>query len=435
MMAENNWRQQFGDRIVSAAEAVRAVKSGDRVVFHVTASEPRILVQALVDRAPELENVEIVHMYALGEERPYARPEYSKSFRFNGLFLSPPVRRAVNEGRGDYTPCLYSEIPRLFRDDILHINVFLMQVTPPDEEGYCSFGLSADWPRAAVDNADIVIAQINRNVPYTYGEKVHLNEITHIVEEDSPVFQLTPPKVGEVERKIARNVAGLIEDGSTLQMGIGGIPDTVLSFLTEKKDLGIHSEMFSDGVVALAEAGVITNRKKTLNPGKFIATFLMGTQKLYDFVNKNPDVIMRPVDYVNDPAIIGQHDKMVSINSALQVDLTGQVNAESFGSAMYSGIGGQVDFVYGASRSRGGKSIFAFSATAARGASSRIVSQLPAGTGVTTSRGLVQYVVTEYGVVDLRGKSLRQRALALIEIAHPEFRDALLREAEELKLV
>ena len=431
----SDWREKYRSKFTSAEEALKVVKSGDRVVFHVTASEPRILVQALVDRAPELENVEIVHMYALGEERPYVQPEYSKSFRFNGLFLSPPVRRGIAEGRSDYTPCLYSEIPRLWRDNILHINVFLMQVTPPDENGYCSFGLSADWPRAAVENADIVIAQVNKNVPYTFGERVHLDEMDYIVEQESPVFMLPPPKVGDLERQIARNVADLIDDGSTLQMGIGGIPDTVLTFLTDKKDLGVHSEMFSDGVVALAEAGVITNRKKTLNPGKFIATFLMGTDKLYNFVNKNPDVIMMPVDYTNDPHIIGQHDKMVSINSALQIDLTGQVNAESFGSRMFSGIGGQVDFVYGASRSKGGKSIFAFSATAAKGAASRIVSQLPAGAGVTTSRGLVHYIVTEYGVADLRGKSLRQRALDLIEIAHPDFRETLRNEAKEISLI
>ncbi|SBW09882.1 4-hydroxybutyrate coenzyme A transferase [uncultured delta proteobacterium] len=431
----SDWREKHRSKFTTAAEALKVVKSGDRVVFHVTASEPHILVSALIDRAPELENVEIVHMYQLGEERAYCKPEYQKSFRFNGLFLSPPVRKAVNECRADYTPCLYSEIPRLWRDKILHINVFLMQVTPPDEEGYCSFGLSADWPKAAVENADIVVAQINKNVPYTFGERVHLDEIDYIVEQDSPVFMLPPPKVGEIERQIARNVAGLIEDGSTLQMGIGGIPDTVLTFLTDKKDLGVHSEMFSDGVVTLVEAGVITNKKKTLHPGKFIATFLMGTQKLYDFVHRNPDVIMKPVDYTNDPCIIGQHDKMVSINSALQVDLTGQVNAESFGSAMFSGIGGQVDFVYGASRSKGGKSIFAFSSAAAKGTASRIVSQLPAGTGVTTSRGLVHYVVTEYGVADLRGKTLRQRALALIDIAHPDFRETLRKEAKALNLI
>ena len=434
-MPATDWRQKHQSKFASAEEALNVVKSGDRVVFHVTASEPHILVTALINRAPELENVEIVHMYQLGEERAYCKPEFSKSFRFNGLFLSPPVRKAVNEGRADYTPCLYSEIPRLWRENIMPINVFLMQVTPPDEDGYCSFGLSADWPKAAVENADIVIAQVNKNVPYTYGERVHLDEIDYIVEQESPVFMLPPPKVGEIERKIAQNVASLIEDGSTLQMGIGGIPDTVLSFLTEKKDLGIHSEMFSDGVVALVEAGVINNKKKTLHPGKFIATFLMGTQKLYDFVNKNPDVIMMPVDYTNDPAIIGQNDKMVSINSALQVDLTGQVNAESFGSAMFSGIGGQGDFVFGASRSKGGKSIFAFSAAAAKGTASRIVSQLPAGAGVTTSRGLVHYVVTEYGIADLRGKSLRQRALALIEIAHPDFRETLRAEAKNLCLI
>jgi 4-hydroxybutyrate CoA-transferase len=434
-MSDVLWRQKYQNKIKSAQDALKAVKSGDRVVLHTSASDPQVLVKALVDRAPELTQVEIIHMYVMGEERLYTQPEYAQSFRFNGLFLSPPVRRGVLEGRADYTPVLYSEVPRLFREHILHVNVFLIQITPPDAEGYCSLGLSTDYVRAAVENADIVIAQINRNLPYTNGEKVHLDELTWIVEEDSPILQLFPPKVSAVEREIALNAAKLIEDGATLQMGIGSIPDTVLSCLTDKKDLGIHSEMFSDGVVDLAKAGVITNRKKTLNPGKFVATFLMGTQKLYDFVNHNPDVEMRSVDYVNDPVIIGQHDKMVSINSALQIDLTGQVNAESFASSMFSGIGGQVDFVYGASRSKGGKAIFALSSTAAKGTASRLVAQLPAGTGVTTSRGLIHYVVTEYGIADLRGKSQRQRAEALINIAHPDFRKTLREEATALKLI
>jgi 4-hydroxybutyrate CoA-transferase len=434
-MPDGSWRQKYQNKFKSAQDALKAVKSGDRVVFHASASEPQALVKALIDRAPELENVEIVHMYVFGEERPYTKPEYAKSFRFNGLFLSPPVRKGVIEGRADYTPVLYSEVPRLFRDNILHVNVFLIQITPPDGEGYCSFGLSTDYVRAVVENADIVIAQMNRNLPYTNGDKVHMDEIACIVEEDSPIFQLPPPKAGAIEREIALNAAKLIDDGSTLQLGIGSIPDTVLSFLTDKKDLGIHSEMFSDGVVDLAKAGVITNRKKTLNQGKFVAAFLMGTQKLYDFVNHNQDVEMRSVDYVNDPVIIGQHDRMVSINSALQIDLTGQVNAESFAGSMFSGIGGQVDFVYGASRSKGGKAIFALSSTAAKGTASRLVAQLPSGSGVTTSRGLIHYVVTEYGIVDLRGKSLRQRAEALINIAHPNFRESLLSEAKALKLI
>jgi Acetyl-CoA hydrolase len=286
-----------------------------------------------------------------------------------------------------------------------------------------------------VENAKIVIAQMNRNYPRTNGDKVHLNELTYIVEEDSPVFQLVPPQVGEIERQIAYNVAGLIPDGATLQLGIGGIPDTVLTFLTDKKDLGIHSEMFSDGVVTLAEAGVITNKRKTLHPGKFICTFLMGTQKLYDFVHDNPDVEMRAVDYVNDPCVIGQNENMISINSALQIDLTGQINAETIGSTMYSGIGGQLDFVYGASRSKGGKAIFALSSTAAKGTVSRITCQLAHGAGVTTPRGLAHYVVTEQGVANLRGKSLRQRAAALIAIAHPDFRESLTKEAKSLGLL
>jgi len=430
-MSENNWRDSYRHKIISAEQALKNVKSGDRVLLHSTGSEPPTLVNALVERAPELVGVEIVHMVSLGHGK-YAQPGMEKSFRHNGLFVGAPTRQAVIDKRADFTPVLYSQVPRLFAENILPVDVFLMQVTPPDEHGYCSFGLSVDYAQAASRCSRIVIAQMNSNMPWTEGEKIHLDELTYIVEKDDPVFELTPPKIGDVEREIGKHVAGLIPDGATLQLGIGAIPDTVLLFLKDKKDLGIHSEMFSDGVMALAEAGVINNSRKTINPGKFIATFLMGTRKFYDFIDHNPAVEMHPVNYVNDPYVIGQHDNFVSINSALQVDLTGQVNAEAIGFKHFSGIGGQADFVRGAGRSKGGKSIIALPSTASGGTISRICTELDRGSAVTTPRGDVHYVVTEFGAVDLRGKSLRQRAFDLVSIAHPKFRESLLKEAVEL---
>jgi 4-hydroxybutyrate CoA-transferase len=410
--------------LVSATAALQSVSSGDRVVVGHACGEPPALVEALVARAPELSGVEVVHMVAMGPAK-YAQPGMERRFRFNGFFVGASTRKAVEEGRGSLTPCFFSEIPRLFTDRILPVDVLLMQVTPPDAEGFCSYGVSVDYTLAAAKAARIVIAQMNSLLPRTGGAKIHLDELTWIVEQDQPVIELAPPKIGDIERKIGENVASLIPDGATLQLGIGAIPDAVLLFLTGKKDLGIHSEMFSDGVVHLAELGVVNNRRKNIHNGKFIATFLMGTRKLYDFVHNNPDVELYPVDYTNDPAVIGQHDNLVSINSALQVDLMGQVNAEMIGSTQFSGIGGQVDFVRGASRSRGGKSIIAMPATAAKGTISRICRELDRGAAVSTSRNDVHYVVTEYGAAALRGRTLEQRAEALIAISHPDFRAAL----------
>ena len=415
------WKDHYKNKIVSAAEALKIVKSGDRVVIGHACGEPPALVAALVDRAPELRNVEIVHMVAMGPAK-YAQPGMESSFRHNALFVGGSTRKSVEEKRADYTPCFFSEIPRLFRDGFLPVDVALIQVTPPDEQGFCSFGVSVDYTQTATECAKTVICQVNKQMPKTSGAKIHLDQMTCIVEKDEPLIELKPAKIGDLEKKIGGNVAALIPDRATLQLGIGAIPDAVLLFLGNKKDLGIHSEMFSDGVVFLAEAGVVTNRKKTINPGKFIATFLMGTQKLYDFVNNNPDVIMLPVDQVNDPYIIGQNQNMISINSALQVDLMGQVNAEMIGSRQFSGIGGQVDFVRGASRSLGGKSIIALPSTASGGTISRIAVDLDHGAAVSTSRNDVHCIVTEYGVANLRGKSLRERARALISIAHPDFR-------------
>ena len=423
-----NFKEIYRDKFVTAEQALQSVKSGNRVVLGHACGEPSVLVDALVARAEELRDVEIVHMVAMGQAK-YTRPEMEKSFRHNALFVGGSTRKAVEEKRADYTPCFFSEIPRLFTNKILPVDVALIQVAPPDDEGFCSFGLSVDYTSSAAESAGIVIAQINRNFPRTAGTKIHLSKIDFLVEKDEPVLELKPPVIGEIEKMIGENVARLVPDGATLQLGIGAIPDAVLLFLTHKKDLGIHSEMFSDGVVVLAEAGVITNRKKTINPGKFTASFLMGTRKLYDFIDNNQDVDMQPIAYVNDPFIIGQHENMVSINSALQVDLMGQVNAEMIGSKQYSGIGGQVDFVRGASRSKNGKSIIAMPSTAAGGKLSRIACELDRGAAVSTSRNDVHYIATEYGVADLRGKSLAQRARALIAIAHPDFRETLLAEA------
>lgn len=430
----DNWRARYHDKLVFADQALRSVKSGDRVVIGHACGEPPTLVEALVARAPELRDVEIVHMVAMGPAK-YAQPGMEQSFRHNALFVGASTRKAVEEKRADFTPCFFSEIPRLFKTKLLPVDVVLLQVTPPDEQGFCSYGVSADYTVAAAECARIVIAQMNGNLPRTGGSRIALDDITYIVEKDEPLIELSPPKIGDIEAKIGENVAGLIPDGATLQLGIGAIPDAVLLFLKNKQDLGIHSEMFSDGVVFLAEAGVITNRKKTINTGKFTATFLMGTRKLYDFADNNPDVELFPVDYVNDPFVVGQLENMMSINSALQVDLMGQVNAEMIGSRQFSGIGGQVDFVRGASRSPGGKSIIALPATAAKGTVSRICVELDRGAAVSTSRNDVHYVVTEYGVASLRGKSLRQRAQALIAISHPDFREGLTAQAEEKELI
>ena len=415
---------------MSAEEALKKVENNDRVVLGHACGEPPTLVEALVARAPELRNVEIVHMVAMGPAK-YAQPGMEESFRHNSLFVGAATRKAISEGRALHTPCFFSEIPRLFTWRILPVDVTLMQVSPPDAEGFCSLGVSVDYTLASARSDRVTIAQMNRFMPRTMGETIHLDEIDCIVEKDEPIIELKPPVIGDKEKAIGENVAKLIEDGSTLQLGIGAIPDAVLLFLKDKKDLGIHSEMFSDGVLALAETGVVTNRKKTINTGKFVVTFLMGTRKLYDFVDNNPDVMMRPVDYTNDPNIIGQHDKMISINSALQVDMMGQVNAEMIGRNQFSGVGGQLDFVRGASRSKGGKSIIALPSTASGGKVSRIVCELDRGSAVTTSRNDVHFIVTEYGAAELRGKSIRDRARALIAIAHPEFRDSLIKQASE----
>lgn len=425
------WEETYKDKIVTAEEAVACVKSGDHVVFGHACGESQVLTAALVKRAEELENVEIIHMVAMGKA-PYAQPGMEKHFRHNALFVGGSTRKAVEELRADFTPVFFHEVPRLMSDDVIHVDIAFIQVSEPDKDGYCSYGISVDYTQGAANCAKVVVAQINKEMPYTYGGTIHLKDLDYIVQKNEPILELQPPKIGDVEMAIGEHVASLIEDGDTLQLGIGAIPDAVLSFLGEKKDLGIHSEMFSDGVVDLANKGVITNAKKNIDTGKFVANFLMGTKKLYDFVDKNPNVLMKPVDYTNDPFVVSQIDNIICVNSALQVDLMGQVNAEMIGSRQFSGVGGQVDFVRGASRAKGGKAIIAMPSTAAKGKVSRICVFLDHGAAVTTSRNDVDYVITEYGIAQLKGKSLRERAEALIAIAHPDFRETLRKEASGL---
>ena len=427
-----DWKTEYARKRVSAADALACVKSGDRVVIGHACGEPLALVDALVARAGDLRDVEINHMVAMGKGE-YCRPECAESFFHKSLFVGASTREAVRDGRGDYVPVFFSEIPKLFTEGYLSPDVVLMQVSPPDKHGFCSFGISVDYTKPAAQVAKTVVAQVNLNMPRTHGDSfIHVSKLDLIVEAGTPIIELSPPAIGEVEQAIGQNIAGLVEDGSCLQLGIGAIPDAVLLFLHEKNDLGIHSEMFSDGVVELYEQGVVTNRCKSVHPDKMVATFLMGTRRLYDFVDDNPIVNMFPVNYVNDPVVIGQNDRVVAINSALEVDLQGQVAADSMGPMQFTGIGGQVDFMRGAARSRGGKAIIALPATAKKGTVSRIVPCLATGAAVTPMRADVDYVVTEYGVAHLRGKGLRERARVLVDIAHPDFRDQIREEAARL---
>jgi len=424
-----NWINNYKSKICTAQQAVSHIKSGDRVVVAHATGEPVLLTDAMVANANAYENVEIVHMVAMGKAG-YCNPELAENFRHNSLFLGGSTRQAITDGRGDFTPVYFHKIPDLFRT-VLHPNVALLQLSPPDEHGYCSYGVSVDYTKAVAEIADLRIAQINKNMPRTLGDSfIHVSRLDYIVEADEPLIELKPPNISDVEQAIGKNCASLVEDGDTLQLGIGAIPDAVLLFLKEKRDLGIHSEMFSDGVVDLVEAGVINNSRKNLHQGKSVATFLMGTRRLYDYVHDNPEVQMMPVDYVNNPVIIAQNDNMVSINSCVQVDLMGQVVSTSVGLRQISGVGGQVDFVRGANMGKNGRTIMAMPSIS-KGGISKIVPIIDEGAAVTTSRYDVNYVVTEYGIAQLQGKSLRQRARALIEIAHPDFRDVLSAEYEK----
>jgi 4-hydroxybutyrate CoA-transferase len=418
------WKNDYKNKLVSSSKAVKAIKSGDRVVTAHACAEPQELIAAMVDRKEELKDVEVVHMVAMGSA-DYTKKEMEGHFHHNALFVGGSTRKAIKENRANYTPSFFFEIPKLFKNDYLEVDVALIQLSKPDKHGYCSYGVSVDYTKAAAEKADIVIAEVNEKMPCTHGSNIHVSELDYIVESDNDIIELPNPKIGEVEKRIGENVAQLIEDGSTLQLGIGAIPDAVLTFLKDKKDLGIHSEMISDGVVDLVKKGVINNSQKTLNPGKTIVTFLMGTKKLYDFIDDNPTVQVLPVDYTNNPSIIGQNDNLISINSAVEVDFMGQVAAETINGDQISGVGGQVDYVRGASFSEGGKAIIALPSTAGNGKYSRIVPKLESGTPVTTSRNDIHYIVTEYGIANLKGKTLKERAKELIKISHPDFRNKL----------
>jgi 4-hydroxybutyrate CoA-transferase len=428
-----DWRELYKSKLCTAAEAVKHIKSGDAVVLAHCVGEPPALVEAMAANAAQYENVEIKHMVSLGPGS-YAAPGMEKHFRINPIFASANTRGAIAERRGDFTPAFFHEVPKFFREGKLRGDVLLLQVSPPDDHGYVSLGPSVDYTLQVISSAKTVIAQVNANTPFTYGDGiVHISVFDHIVEVDSPIYEIQPPKIGDTEKAIGEHCAALVEDGSTLQLGIGAIPDAVMLFLKDKKDLGIHSEMISDGTLELFESGVITGAKKSMNKGRMTVTFLMGTKKLYDFAHRNPAVEVRPVDYVNHPITISKQYKMVAINSALQVDLMGQVNAESIGLRQFSGVGGQVDFMRGVAMGEGGKSIIAMpSVTVKKDGSTipKIVPFLDQGSAITTSRNDVDYVITEYGAALLKAQSLRQRAKNLIDIAHPDHRDILKEEFE-----
>jgi len=428
-----SWEIEYKKKLRTADEALRCVQSGMRVYIQPGCAEPETLVEALIQRAPHVEDVEIVHMMTMGKA-PYVAPEMEGHFRHNAVFIGGNVRDAINEGRADYTPVYLSEIEDLFESGAMPLDVALIEVSPPDSHGFCSFGVGVDTTLTAARLARYVVAQVNDQMPRTYGDSfIHVNKIHAIVESSRPLCALKKPEVTEMQIAIARNVAGLIEDGAVLQTGIGGIPDAVLPLLMDRRDLGVHSELVSDGVIPLIDAGVLTGARKNFKPRKIILGFALGTKNLFDYVDNNPIFEFHPTAYTNDPALIARNDNMVAINSALQVDLTGQVCSDSIGTYFYSGIGGQVDFLRGAARAKGGKPIIALSSTAKGGTISRISPMLAPGAGVVTSRGLIRYVVTEYGVAYLHGKSIRERAKALIEIAHPKFRDELYEYCERTK--
>lgn len=430
-----NWADQYKSKVVSAEEAVRAVQSGNRIFLTGNCSVPQVVLAALVDHAHQVEDVEICHALTLGSA-DYVSPDMTGHLRVNSLFIGPNVRKAVQEGRADFTPVLLSEFPLLFKNGYLPVDVSMVHLSPPDEHGFCSFGVEVGLSKSIAEAAKIIIAEVNEQMPRTLGDSfIHVNKIDYIV----PVnYELPEVPMGDGEEDkiietIAANIADLIPDGATMQMGIGAIPDAVLKHLFDRQDLGVHTELFSDGVIDLVEAGVLTNARKSLHPGKIIAGFILGTQRLYKWVHNNPLIEFHRTEYVNDPFVIAQNERMVAINSAIEIDLTGQVCADSIGPKLYSGVGGQLDFVYGASRSKGGVPIIALPSKAKN--YSRIVPMLKPGAGVVTTRNHIHYVVTEYGTAELYGKSIRQRAQALIEIAHPEFQDELTRQAIELHYI
>ena len=400
-----------------------------------TSLSPKKYYPHWLSYAPNLKDIEICQALTVGEDA-YTAPEMEGHLRINTIFVSANVRKAVHEGRADFTPVLLSEFPLLFKNQVLPLDAALIHISPPDEHGFCSLGVEVGLTKTAAESAKIIIAEVNQQMPRTLGDSfIHVSKLDYMVPVDYslPELGMGGDESSEITQTIASFCAELIPDGATMQMGIGAIPDAVLKFLFDKKDLGIHTELFSDGVIELVESGVLTNAKKTLHPGKIIAGFILGTQKLYRWVNDNPLIEFHPTEYVNDPFVISQNDRMVAINSAIELDLTGQICADSIGPKIYSGVGGQLDFIYGASRSKGGVPIIALPSTAKNDSISRIVPMLKQGAGVVTTRNHVRYVITEYGIADLYGKTIRQRAQALINIAHPKFHDELMAQAKELK--
>jgi 4-hydroxybutyrate CoA-transferase len=428
-----NWREIYENRLTTPDEAVRIVKSGDRVVPGHVASESQLLIDALVRRAPELHDVEIWQGLTL-TAAPYCAPEMKGHFTVNTVFAGPVSRKAVWEGRGHFSALMFHDFPKAFREGLWPVDVFLTMVSPPDEHGYCSLGVSVDHSKQLVDSAKTVIAEVNPNMPRTFGDTfVHVSQLDRIVEGTGPIVEFTRlAETNPVLDKLGEHVASLVRDGDTLQLGAGTLPDAILRYLKEKNDLGIHTELLSEGLLELIEAGVVTGRKKTLHPDKVVATFTYGTRRLYDYIDDNPLFAFFPVDYVNDPCVISRNDNMVAINAALEVDLLGQVAAESIGTNQFSGVGGQLDFIRGAAAARNGRPIITLQSTAQNGKISRISCRLKPGTPVTTSRNDVRYVVTEYGIADLFCRTNKQRAEALIRIAHPDFREQLREEYESL---
>lgn len=414
-------------KYVSAEEAVKFVQSNDRIYVQAAAATPSILTKALSLRASELRNVEVCHLHTEGEA-PYANPEFADSFHVNSFFIGKNVRHTLASGNGSYTPVFLSELPNLFRKKVLLLDVVFIHVSPPDKHGYCSLGVSVEATLAAIQNAKMVIAQVNPQMPRTFGDGIlHVSEIHYLVEVNTPIYGHENGLISTIEDKIGSYVATLIDDKSTLQMGIGAIPNAALSKLSNHKNLGLHTEMFSDGVIDLIESGVINCNYKKIGRGRALATFLIGSQRLYDFVNDNPFVEMRESSYVNDTANIRKNPKMVAINSAIEVDVTGQVCADSIGAKMYSGVGGQMDFIRGASLSDGGKAIIALPSITKQG-ESRIVPFLKQGAGVVSTRSHVQYIITENGIADLYGKTLKQRAAEMVKIAHPNHQERIEKE-------
>ena len=431
----SDWRVLYQDKVRTAEQAVATIRRGDKVFVGSGAAEPQVLVKALIESAGRLADTRIMHIMTLGVA-PYTEEKFTDQFRHNAFFIGANTRQAVAEGRADYTPVFLSEIPALFRSGQAPVDVALIQVSLPDKHGFCSYGVSTDVVKAGTESATKVIAEINPQMPRALGDCfINMKDIDLAIPVDVPLLYSVRERADEVASRIGRNIATLIEDGSTLQMGIGTIPDSVLHSLTDKKDIGIHTEMFSDGFMELAEKGIINNSKKTIHTGKTIASFCIGSRALYDYVDNNPGIEFHPTEYTNDPFIIAQNDKMCAINSAIEIDLSGQVCADSLGTMFYSGIGGQVDFIRGAARSKGGKPIIAMPSTAKDDSVSRISVYLKPGAGVVTTRGDVHYVVTEWGVAYLHGKNIRERAMALINIAHPKFRMKLLEEAKRLSYI